>query len=367
MRLFGVSQDGDSAEYVRTGFGHEHQEAVLEDWLEKNPDGVVEDSKLLMIGRQVQTSLGGALDLLALDRHGDLVVIELKRGRTPRETIAQALEYAAYAAQLDYVQIETVARQYHDDEGLSLVEAHREYFALMPEEGVSFNKNQRIVVVGETITREIRETASFLNANGLRVTCLEFSFFQTDDGKRLLAGDIVVSNDVRDERPVASGSRTKTTKKDFMKSLDANGALIFSKVLALAEERSLPIHWGVKGFSVNVDFNGVHFKFCYGYPPQAVYGQSLYTRLFDSSFLTRVNSGETVARELATDAKLTGLFVPAGNELKCTISRPLTDKQVDAVLAWIVSAAAKIEKAGLREDSEDNETGRSKNGIQPIR
>lgn len=367
MRLFGVSKDGDFAEYVKTGFGDQHQEAVLEDWLENNPDGIVEDSKLLIIGRQVQTSLAGAIDLLALDRQGALVVIELKRGRTPRETVAQALEYAAYAAQLDYAQIEGVARQYQDDDGLSLAEAHREYFALKTEEGVSFNKSQRIVVVGETITPEIRETATFLNDNGLRVTCLEFSFFCTDDGKRLLSGDVVVTGDARTEKPVASGSRVKTTKEEFMKSLDANGTPVFSKVLALADARSLPIHWGSKGFSVNVDANGIHFKFCYGYPPQSVYGQSIYTRVFDSAFFTRVNSGEAIARELAADAKATGLFMPAGNEFKCTIAHAFTETEQDALLRWIQTAADRIQKAGLRDESVENKTKRSNQGVQATR
>lgn len=357
MRLFGVSQDGDLAEYVKIGFGDEHQEPVLEDWLENNPDGIVEDSKLFIIGRQVQTSLGGAIDLLAIDRWGDLVVIELKRGRTPRETIAQALEYAAYAAQLDYVQIEGLARQYQDDDGLSLAEAHRDYFALTPEEGVSFNKSQRIVVVGETITPEIRETAGFLNDNGLRVTCLQFSFFRTHDGKRLLSADIVVTAETRSEKPVTAGARAKITKEQFIKSLDANGTPVFSKVLALAEERGLPIHWGSRGFSVNVNISGAHFKFCYGYPPHSVYGQSIYTRIFDSTFFARVNAGEAVARELAAKAKATGLFVPAGNELKCPISRALTDKEVDALLTWLVTAAGRIEEAGLRSDSAEETEG----------
>jgi len=149
----------------------------------------------------------------------------------------------------------------------------------------------------------------------------------------------------------------KITKEQFIKSLDANGAPVFLKVLEKAEERGLPIRWGSKGFSVNVNPNGVHFKFCYGYPPDSVFGQSIYTRLFDSAFRTRVNSGEAIARELATKAKATDLFVPAGNEFKCSISRALTDKEVDALLVWIVSAADRIEEAGLRSDSGEETEG----------
>lgn len=357
MRLFGVSKEGDFAEYVKTGFGDEHQEAILEDWLENNPSGIIADSKLLIIGRQVQTNLGGFIDLLALDRWGDLVVLELKRGQTPRETIAQALEYAAYAVQLDYEQIESLARQYQDDDGMNLAEAHRNYFDLGSGEGVSFNKNQRIVIVGETITPEIRETARFLNDKGLRVTCLEFYLFRTEDGKRLLASDMVVADHSRSDKPVAGASRGKTTRDQFMKALDANGLPVFSKILALAEERHLPIHWGSRGFSVNVDFAGTHFKFCYGYPPHSVYGQSFYTRVFDSAFFTRVNDGEAIAKELAERARATGLFTPAGNELKCLINRAMTDGEVDALLTWITTAAERIAEAGLRSDSEQTEEG----------
>ena len=353
MRLFGISSSGELTEYVRTDFGQEHREEVLENWLEKNPDGVVEDSKLLIIGRQVQTNLGGAIDLLAVDRNGDLAVIELKRERTPRDTIAQALEYASYGAQLTYEQLEQVARHYHDDEAMSLAEAHREYFALPAGEAVSFNKEQRIVVVGETVTREIRQTGAYLNANGLRVTCLEFSFFETDDGKRLLSGDPVVSSSAPATASVASGSRSKTTREEFLASLDENGVAAFSKVLGLADEKSLPVHWGVKGFSMNVDFDGTHLKFCYGYPPQSVYGQSVYTRVFDSHFLTRINSAGEIAQRLSQEAKATGLFEAAGNELKCPISRMLSHDELDALLSWIGSAAAIIGKHGLKKQQRE--------------
>jgi len=38
--------------------------------------------------------LGGRIDLLAIAPDGALVIIEIKRGRTPREVVAQALDYA---------------------------------------------------------------------------------------------------------------------------------------------------------------------------------------------------------------------------------------------------------------------------------
>ncbi len=100
MRIYGIEPDGKFREYVPTPFQIEHEEVILEDWLEENPDGILEDGKLLVIGRQVNTNLGTTIDLLALDRDGNAVVIELKRDRTPRNTLAQALEYASFTEQL---------------------------------------------------------------------------------------------------------------------------------------------------------------------------------------------------------------------------------------------------------------------------
>ena len=204
MRVYGVQEDGKFQEFVATPFQQEHQEATLENWLEENPDGILEDGRVLVIGRQVTTNLGSVIDLLALDREGDVVVLELKRDRTPRDVVAQALEYASFAEQLDALQLEEILQSYMNDDSLALADYHRQYFGLTPDEAVAFNKDQRIVVVGQSVTPEIRQTSAFLRSKGSRVTCVEFSFFQSSEGTRLLSQEIVIGTELPRTQRVSS-------------------------------------------------------------------------------------------------------------------------------------------------------------------
>ncbi len=350
MRVFGIEPDGKFKEYIQTPFQVQHEEAILEHWLESNPDGIVEDGKLLIIGRQVSTNLGSVIDLLALDRRGDVVVVELKRDRTPRDTLAQALEYVSFVEQLDTEQLEAILRAYLNDDSLSLAEHHREYFELASDEAIAFNKDQRIVVVGQKVTNEIRQTASFLRSKGVRVTCVEFSFFLSSGGTRLLSQDIVVGRELTKPAHIASGSLPIVSQNDFMRSLDENGRLVFGRFLEFARQRSMPIHWGTKGFSLNVDLDGNHVAVCFGYPPDSVYKQSVYTALMGRGGMTNKTSvPEDVITSLWTEAESTGLFRPAGRELKCLIDHKLSEQESTALLSWCEKVAASISEHGLKE------------------
>ena len=347
MKAFSVSSDGQFTEFHQAPFQKDHNEKLLEDWLESNPGCILEDEPVLLIGRQVATNLNGYIDLMGIDRNGDVVVIELKRDRTPREVIAQALEYASYAEKLDSRQLEKILSMYQQDESLKLEDYHREFFSLAMDESVSFNKDQRIVIVGQKITAEIRQMATFLCSKGIRVTCNEFAFFETDEKTILLTFDTVVGKAEEKAESVSSGSLPAVTEKDFLASADNNGKLLFSRILEMAKSRNMPIHWGTKGFSLNADVEGTHIAICYAYPPDSVYKQTLRTTVF-SNVARKTELPADVVDSLMEQLDLIDCFTPAGQEKKCEIVRKLTEKEVDSIVEWCMHVQEEIQKYGLK-------------------
>ncbi|GAH92576.1 unnamed protein product, partial [marine sediment metagenome] len=95
IRLWKIAQQDNLMEINKTKLDMEDR---LENWLEK--DISIISNELLVIGRQIETDFGGVIDLLCIDYIGDLVIVELKRDKTPREITAQVLDYASWVKDL---------------------------------------------------------------------------------------------------------------------------------------------------------------------------------------------------------------------------------------------------------------------------
>jgi hypothetical protein len=107
------------------------------------------------------------VDILAADREGNLLVIEVKRGQTPRDVVAQALEYASDVGTWDYPLLNRRAAQYFASRGMeyeSLLAAFQAVFSVDPVEfhEQQFNQEQRIFVVAEAIDPKTERTARWL-------------------------------------------------------------------------------------------------------------------------------------------------------------------------------------------------------------
>ena len=162
------------------------QYASLEQWIEDwlADDISVLDPSLLVIGRQVRTSFGGAIDLLCMDGDGNLVVVELKRGQTPRDVTSQALEYSSWVKNLKFEEITGIAGSYLGGSG-SLGKAFQNKFGSeLPDE---LNQGHRTLIVAESVDASTDRIVGYLAEMGVPINVVTLQHFEDASGRELLA------------------------------------------------------------------------------------------------------------------------------------------------------------------------------------
>lgn len=159
------------------------KEQSLEDWIERKPEILGEP--LLIIGRQVQVAgIDNRIDLLALDREGKLVVIEVKRDTVDVPVDFQALRYASVLAYWSYESIKNQAESYYRDKNPDIEPHFQEVIDNFFEEEVDLNEDQRIIIVGRNVHERLIAVASWLFNRNVNVKVVEVSLFI--DGKTVL-------------------------------------------------------------------------------------------------------------------------------------------------------------------------------------
>ena len=165
-------------------------EERLEDWLESDISMLAPD--LLVIGRQVQTAFGGQVDLLCLNSNGDTVVVELKKGRTPREVTAQALDYASWVRNLFFDEITDIAERYSKLGG-SLPEAFWERFEeSLPD---TLNQNHHTLIVAEAMDDSTERIVRYLADLNVPINVATVQHFKAQDGREMLAQVFLVESE----------------------------------------------------------------------------------------------------------------------------------------------------------------------------
>src|SRR5690606_20391881 len=82
----------------------------LEKWIIE--DISIISTNLAVIGSQVITAYNKKIDILAINSIGEVVIIELKRDKTYREIVAQALDYATWVKDLTFEELNSIFNKY---------------------------------------------------------------------------------------------------------------------------------------------------------------------------------------------------------------------------------------------------------------
>ena len=151
------------------------KEGLIEDWVASDPGLLGLDA--IIIGRQVPTEHGKFIDLLALDHDGGLVIIELKRDKTPRDIVAQVLDYASWVRTITTPEIYKIAERYHSGQALSTV--FQEHFGdRIPER---LNGTHSMLIVASKLDPASRRIVEYLSEeHSVGINTTFFTVFEAD-------------------------------------------------------------------------------------------------------------------------------------------------------------------------------------------
>lgn len=179
-------------------------EAKLEQLILDDPE--ILEVKLLLLDSQVATKYGKYVDLLGLDSEGVLHILELKRDRTPREVVAQALDYASWVQELGNSDVRNIFE--NANPGRSFDEAFAQQFdgAPVPDE---LNSGHVMTIIASALDPATERIVAYLNnSHGVPINVMLFRYF-IDNGHEYLARTWLIDDAV----PAASGAiNNKSTR-----------------------------------------------------------------------------------------------------------------------------------------------------------
>lgn len=156
----------------------------LEKWVENNPELLGEDLFVISTEYDKFDRSNDRLDVLAVDKNGKLVVIELKRDIAPTTTEMQAIKYAAFCSNFtlnDVIEI-YVERKKSKGEIITEEDARDELMEFVQDDSFDEIDNKpRIILVAREYKQETTSSILWLRSFGLDISCVKLELHSLKD------------------------------------------------------------------------------------------------------------------------------------------------------------------------------------------
>ena len=155
----------------------------IQEWVEKKPE-IIEEN-LLIIGKEVPLPSDIRIDLLAIDKAANLVIIELKRDDSGRNVDWQAIKYASYCSNFTPTEIFRLYAEYlgtTEDEAETIIEKF-----IDTDDFEELNKSQRIILISKEFHSDVISAVLWLRDFGIEVSCVRFTPYIDETGNLFIA------------------------------------------------------------------------------------------------------------------------------------------------------------------------------------
>ena len=159
----------------------------IQEWVAKTPAILGED--LLIIAKELPLPSGIRLDLLAVDRQANLVIVELKRDDSGRDVEWQAIKYASYCSNFRAEDIFTYCAEYLE---IDSDDAQERIESFIEKELDNLNENQRLILVAQQFHSDVASAVLWLRDYLIDIKCVRLQAFADDQGRVFVNPEIII-------------------------------------------------------------------------------------------------------------------------------------------------------------------------------
>ncbi len=159
----------------------------IQEWVAKTPAILGED--LLVIAKELPLPSGIRLDLLAIDRQANLVIIELKRDDSGRDVEWQAIKYASYCSSFLADDIFALLADYL---GEDQDDAQEQIEAFIQTDLDELNQQQRLILVAQKFHSDVASAVLWLREYELDIKCVRLQAFTDAAGRLFVNPEIII-------------------------------------------------------------------------------------------------------------------------------------------------------------------------------
>lgn len=186
----------------------------LQEWIAKEPSSLGEE--LLIIQKEFDgfSDTRERLDLLALDKLGNLVIIENKLDDSGRDVTWQAIKYASYCSSLTKQDIIEIYQKYLGSSA-SAEESLSEFFDGNDLADIEINvgNSQRIFFVAANFRKEVTSSVMWLLNFNMNIKCFKVTPFKYND-QVLLEFDQIIPIKEADEYTIKIAAKNQSEAQE---------------------------------------------------------------------------------------------------------------------------------------------------------
>jgi len=216
----------------------------LQEWIAKDP-ACLGDEELLIIQKEFDgfQETRERLDLLALDKQGNLVIIENKLDDSGKDVTWQVLKYASYCSSLSKEDIRNIYQQHlrASGEDSTAEELLAEFLGKEDYSEVQINQGsaQRIVMIAAKFRKEVTSTVIWLMNFNIRIQCFKVTPYVFGDQLLLNFDQILPVKDAQEYSiSMASKAQEEITTQENLKTRHHLRTEFWTKFLKRSNEKN---------------------------------------------------------------------------------------------------------------------------------